>query len=152
MRSRPYDALCSAASHLVGMTDGKPPSYVIRAAQSVIATSVGVKFAGTSPEKMASTFAHALGSTGLLLVVASMFSFVSCRFTGAPWPLVMLAYSPGGITEACVTALALGLDTGFVAAHHLVRISSLILAAPTAHRVMSSALPKLDEKKRGKLK
>ena len=95
LRPRLYDALCSAALHLAGLTDAKPPSYVIHAAQCVIATSVGVKFAGTSPEKVASTFVHALGSTGLLLVVASVFSFVSCRITGAPWPLVMLAYSPG---------------------------------------------------------
>lgn len=51
----------------------------------------------------------------------------------------------GGITEACVTALSLGMDTGFVAAHHLIRITSLILAAPAAHGLMSSAL---SEKKR----
>lgn len=53
---------------------------------------------------------------------------------------------PGGITEACVTALSLGMDTGFVAAHHLIRVTSLILAAPAAHGVMSWALS--EKKKR----
>jgi uncharacterized membrane protein AbrB (regulator of aidB expression) len=78
----------------------------------------------------------------MLLVVAVVFSAAASRVTGAPWPLLLLAYSPGGITEACVTALALGMDTGFVALHHLIRITSLILAAPTAPRAMSAALGK----------
>lgn len=89
--------LCSAALHLFGATAAAPPAAVLRAAQCVIAASVGVKFAGTSPARVAATFAHALGSTGLLLVVAAACSGAVGRLTGTPWPLLLLAYSPGGV-------------------------------------------------------
>lgn len=142
--------ICSAALHLTGFTavDAKPPAALLRAAQCIIATSIGVKFAGVSISRVACTFAHAFCSTGILLGVAAAFSVAVCHVTGAPWPLVLLAYSPGGITEACVTALALGMDTGYVAAHHLVRITSLIIAAPAAHELMSAALGGSDSGKK----
>ena len=34
--------------------------------------------------------------------------FRAALMSGLPFAVVLLAYSPGGITEACCTALALG--------------------------------------------
>lgn len=134
--------VCSAACHLCGATDARVPSWMLRGAQCVIATSVGVKFAGVTFGRVASSFGHAAGSTSLLLVVSVVFSAVAAKLMHLPWALMLLAYSPGGITEACVATLALGMDVGFVAAHHVIRITFLILAAPGAHRAMAKALGK----------
>jgi len=42
----------------------------------------------------------------------------------------VLAFSPGGLTEMSLVALALEIDTAFVATHHIVRISVVVMAVP----------------------
>ena len=133
--------LLSAALHLLGAVSGSLPHWTIPAAQLVIATSVGCRFVGVEPRKVGETFYYALGSTAILVAVSLAFSAVAAKLTGFPLPLLVLSYSPGGITEACVTALALGYDAAFVATHHVIRISFLVLAAPLIFRL----LPQQDE-------
>ena len=57
--------------------------------------------------------------------------------TGIPWTLLLLAYSPGGITEMTLLALSLDLDAAFVATHHVIRISLLVLCIPALFRLMA---------------
>ena len=44
-------------------------------------------------------------------------------------------YSPGGITEMTLLALSLGYDGAFVATHHVIRISCLVLCVPWLFRL-----------------
>lgn len=45
-------------------------------------------------------------------------------------PAALLAYMPGGAPELSLVALSLGIDPAFVTAHHLLRITVLILLMP----------------------
>jgi uncharacterized protein len=62
--------------------------------------------------------------------------------SGLPLGLLMLAYAPGGLAEMSIVALALHYEVAFVAAHHVARISVVVLCAPLAERWLR--LPDMD--------
>jgi uncharacterized protein len=43
---------------------------------------------------------------------------------------VLLAYSPGGLVEMNLVALALNIEISFVAVHHIARVVAVMFAAP----------------------
>jgi hypothetical protein len=47
---------------------------------------------------------------------------------------VVLAFSPGGLAEMSLIALALGVETAFVATHHVARIGMIVIVAPLLFR------------------
>ena len=126
--------LLSAAIHLAGWTDAKPPTELITAAQVVMGAFIGVRFTGTALALVGRTMVVALGSTLILLVVTVIFAYAVHWLTDLPVAALVLAYSPGGLAEMSLIALALGLDGAFVASHHILRILVIVLAAPAAFR------------------
>ena len=56
--------------------------------------------------------------------------------TGIPFASIVLAFSPGGLTEMSLVALALNVDTAFVATHHIVRITVVVMLVPFLFRLM----------------
>jgi membrane AbrB-like protein len=124
----------SAALHLGGATEAQLPDVFVAAAQVVIGTAVGCRFAGTPPSLLARTAALALGSTAILLVTALVFAAALAAITGLPATALVIAYSPGGVAEMSLIAIALALDPAFVATHHLLRIFMIVVLAPLAFR------------------
>ena len=55
------------------------------------------------------------------------------RFFTAFAPSV-LALAPGGLAGMSLIALALGIETAFVATHHVARIAMIVIAAPLVFR------------------
>jgi membrane AbrB-like protein len=127
--------LLSAAIHLAGWTDAKPPTELIAAAQVVMGAFIGVRFTGAALALVGRTMMVALGSTLILLAVTVVFAYAGHWLTGLPVAALALAYSPGGLAEMSLIALALGLDGAFVATHHILRILVIVLAAPAAFRL-----------------
>ena len=127
--------LLSAAIHLAGWTDAKPPSELVTVAQVVMGAFIGVRFTGTGLALVGRTMVVALGSTMILIAVTLVFSVAVHWLTDLPVAALVLAYSPGGLAEMSLIALALGLDGAFVASHHIVRILVVVLAAPAAFRL-----------------
>ncbi|MDH3473868.1 MAG: AbrB family transcriptional regulator [Rhodospirillales bacterium] len=124
----------SAALHLGGVTEAQLPDVFVAAAQVVIGTAVGCRFAGTAPGLLARTAVLALGSTAILLVTALVFAAAVAAITGLPATALVIAYSPGGVAEMSLIAIALALDPAFVATHHLLRIFMIVVLAPLAFR------------------
>jgi membrane AbrB-like protein len=126
--------MVTAAVHLLGWTTFTPPFEIVNAAQLVLGTTIGCSFAGTPPRTILRILALSVGSTlmllGLTLVFAFGISFVS------PYGVVplMLAYSPGGLAEMSLIALALQIEAAFVAGHHVVRIFLVMTGADLAFR------------------
>jgi uncharacterized protein len=60
-----------------------------------------------------------------------LFAFAVSRLTGFDATTVMLAYSPGGLAEMSLIAIALNAEVALVAAHHIIRIVLvMVMAAP----------------------
>jgi membrane AbrB-like protein len=124
----------SAAVHLAGWTAAKPPVELVAAAQVVVGSAIGCRFAGVSLALVGRTAVLAGGSTVILVAVAVGFALALHGATGLPIPALVLAYAPGGLAEMSLIALALSLDAAFVATHHLVRVFLIVVLAPTLFR------------------
>ena len=121
--------LLSAAAHLWGLVHGAPPVAVVAAAQLLIGASVGCRFTGMPVVRVLWSIVTGFGLTVLMLGVAVGFGALVSWATGLPLLLLVLAFSPGGLAEMSLIALALTDDPAFVAANHIVRIGLVVILA-----------------------
>ena len=126
--------LCSVAVHLAGFTESQPPYLLTAAAQVVLGSAIGMRFAGTTPRSIASDAGHAAVATIIMLGFAILFAIGYARLTGQSFSGLVLAYAPGGFAEMSLIALALSVDSAFVASHHLIRIILVVTLAPLIFR------------------
>lgn len=126
--------LLTAAARLTGLTVAKLPSWMGRMAQCALGSSLATRLAatGASPMEVLGAVATGLAATLLLLLlsVAAAFLVHAVKGNSMPLPLLVLSFSPGGMTEMCLTALSMGYDVAFVAAHHALRLTFLLLCLP----------------------
>lgn len=126
----------SAAIHLSGLTTSRPPVELIAVAQIVVGSAIGARFVGVGLARLGRAAVIASALTALMLLVAVMLAMVLGALTGISLPALILAYSPGGLAEMSLTALALGVDVAFVSTHHIVRIILIVTLAPAVFRLL----------------
>ena len=122
--------LASAAVHVTGLSESAPPWELIAAAQIVMGSGIGARFSGVPIRRVLGLMAAALASTVLMLATTVSFALVLAPLTGISWQPIVLAYAPGGLAEMSLIALSLGIETAFVATHHVIRIGLIVMAAP----------------------
>ena len=128
--------IISATAYLSGIVDGRPPADVIAVAQVVLGSAIGARFVGLNLREMARPLFLALCSALLMLVMAAAFATVIAPWLDLPMHALLLALSPGGLAEMSLIALALNVDTAFVATMHLVRILLIVTLAPIVFRIL----------------
>ncbi len=126
----------SADVHLAGWTAARPPAELVAAAQVVVGTAIGCRFAGAGVRLIARTIVAAAGGTLVLLAVTLAVALLLHATTGLPTSALILAFAPGGLAEMSLIALALSMDAAFVATHHLVRIFLIVVLAPQLFRLL----------------
>ena len=133
--------ILSAAAHLSGVTDFVLPSAFLAGAQVIIGTVIGCRFVGLAKR----TVAHAMGlsvlTTAMLLAVTFFFAGAVSYVTGLPFASLVLAYSPGGLPEMSLIALALSGNVAFVVVHHMVRVALVVTISPWVFKAMSKRSP-----------
>ena len=126
--------VASAALHLVGVSTIAPPGPLIAAAQVVVGSTLGARFAGVPIRRILHLVLHSLGSTALMISLTILLAVAAAAFVDASIPALVLALAPGGLAEMSLIALALGIEAAFVAAHHIVRITLVVLVMPAMFR------------------
>jgi membrane AbrB-like protein len=126
----------SAAVHLAGWTSAQPPVELVAAAQIVVGSAIGCRFAGVAFGAIARTALAAAGGTVVLVAVTLLIAMALHAATGLPASALILAFSPGGLAEMSLIAIALSMDAAFVATHHIVRIFLIVVLAPLAFRLL----------------
>ena len=121
--------LVSAAVHVIGLSRFVPAIEIVTIAQLVLGTSIGCRFAGSSPRENLRILALSLGSTVILLAITLLVAFGTSHVSAYGVVPLLLAYSPGGLAEMSLVALALGIEVAFVAAHHIIRVVFVMAAA-----------------------
>ena len=127
--------------HLMGWTAARPPLELSAAAQVVVGSAIGCRFAGTKMALLWRTGKSALVATLILLAVAVGIAGLLHLATGLPFAALVLAYSPGGLAEMSLIAYALDVDPAFVATHHVARIILVVVAAPLLFRMLRGGKP-----------
>ena len=128
--------LLSAAVHMAGITEAKPPAEIVNIAQVVIGTGIGCRFVGIPVRHVVNTLLTSAGATLFMLGLAAGAALGLERFTGLPFQALWLSFSPGGLAEMTLISLAMGIDTAFVSTHHLLRVVFMVTAAPLVFAVL----------------
>lgn len=128
--------LVSAVAYLSGLVHGGPPANLIAVAQVVIGSAIGARFVGLNLSATARPIFLALCSALVMLAMAGAFATVLAPWLGLPMHALLLALSPGGLAEMSLIALALNVDTAFIATMHLVRILLIVTMAPIVFRIL----------------
>lgn len=106
------------------------PDWLMIPGVLVIGTMVGANLSGTDRRLLLATLPAGLGSVIVGGVVALGCALPVAMLLDMPLAQVWLAYAPGGVDAMSVMALALGLDTAFVGAHHAARFLGLGVVVP----------------------
>lgn len=121
--------LASGVAHVTGLVTVPPPSLVIIAAQIVIGTIIGCRFLSAKAIDVAREIMFGFGSALILLAVAVLFATLVDHFTNVPLSQAFLAFSPGGITEMSLMALAMDEEVAYVSVLHMTRLAMVIFIA-----------------------
>ncbi|MCE8000036.1 MAG: AbrB family transcriptional regulator [Rhodobiaceae bacterium] len=120
----------SAVAHATGWTTSAPPLELIAIAQIVVGTSIGSRFAGQTWESARKTILLAAVTTSLMIMAASLIGLSMAEILDHPMEALVLALSPGGLTEMALIALTLGVNTAYVSTLHILRILFVLMVAP----------------------
>lgn len=134
--------LLSALVHVLGWSEARPPAVLIGLAQVVIGAAVGARFSGVRLYTIARVLLLSLGSTAVMVALTAIFALVLRHATDTSIEAVILAYAPGGLAEMSLVALALAIDSAFVASHHVLRIVMIVIVAPMLFRRFLRPPPK----------
>lgn len=133
--------LVSAIVHASGASDSQPPFEIVNAAQLVLGVTIGCRFVGTPPRAILRVLALSVGSTLILLTLTFAFAAGVARFSDYGLVPLALAYSPGGLAEMSLIALALQIEVAFVAAHHIIRVFLVMVGAGPLFGLISGRKP-----------
>ncbi|WP_245832259.1 AbrB family transcriptional regulator [Oceanospirillum sanctuarii] len=128
----------TALLHLSGITEFEVPTYIVNIAQLLIGINLGSKF-GT----LTRSAIKRVSFTSLVIVVIQIGIAVGLGLLAAialdrdPITFI-ISYSPGGLAEMSIIAVAMHLEAAFVALNHLFRLTAALLITPVLLSIVSS--------------
>jgi len=131
--------VATAALYLTGTVSYHPPEAIQNIAFWVLGSSIGSRFSTVSPATFFRVSKHGVAATALIVAVSALYALMVSRLAGTPFLATLISFTPGGIPEMSLIAIAFDIDPAFVAVHHLVRIGFLIVAMPIAGRMLFGA-------------
>ena len=126
------------ASGLLQVTDiatYKLPDETVNFCLLILGSSVGCRFAEKTVKEIANNSLHSIVATTILVVLGLVAAYVATLFVDTNILTLILSFSPGGIYEVAVIAIAFDLDPYFVAFHHIIRLLFILFTVPIFLRI-----------------
>ncbi|MCZ4344534.1 AbrB family transcriptional regulator [Devosia neptuniae] len=92
---------------------------------------IGSRFAGISRGELLTAAKGGFVATMMTVGIVSVVAFLVSLVVDMPYGQIWLGLSPGALEGMGALGIALGYDTAFIAAHHVLRLLMLTLAIPT---------------------
>ena len=127
------------ASGLLQITDiasYKLPDATINFCLLILGASVGCKFAEKTVKEIAKNSLHSIVATTILVLLGLLAAYIATFFVDTNILTLILSFSPGGIYEVAVIAIAFDLDPDFVAFHHIIRLLFILFTVPIFLRIL----------------
>jgi len=121
--------IISSLVHLTGLTDFTPPFEIVILAQVVMGASIGCRFAGITKRELVRILGWSAGSTVILLAITLAFAWAGAALSDHLFQELVIAYSPGGLVEMGLVAIAVHAEVAFVTTHHIMRIALVTFGA-----------------------
>ena len=128
------------ASGLLQITDVasyKLPDASINFCLLILGASVGCRFAEKTVKEIANNSLHGLVATTILVLLGLIAAYVATFFVDTNILTLILSFSPGGIYEVAVIAIAFDLEPDFVAFHHIIRLLMILFIVPMILRLIN---------------
>lgn len=130
--------IAATALYLGGLVSYRPPDALLWLALWVLGSSIGSRFSTVSAQTFFRVSKHAIAATLIIIAVSALFALLASWLTGTRYLTALISFTPGGVAEMCLIAIAFDVDPAFVAVHHLTRIAILIMAVPLTARILSA--------------
>jgi membrane AbrB-like protein len=91
---------------------------------------IGSRFAGITRREFVVAAKGGIIATAMTVGIVTMVTFVVSLFVDMPFGQIWLGLSPGALEGMGALGIALGYDTAFIAAHHVIRLLLLSFAIP----------------------
>jgi membrane AbrB-like protein len=124
--------LASAGLELSGVISGTAPMSILIPANVVLGVMIGARFAQFTFTEFRQALVEGFSGFVIALAIAMAGAGVAAWFSGLPFALTLLAFSPGGLDAMTIMAFSLNLDPAYVGAHQMVRYMALALLMPVA--------------------
>jgi len=121
---------CGMVAKLNGFIDGSLPEPVVLAGFILVGALIGARFAGITAREFARAAIGGLIATGMTVGIVTAITLIVSLFVDMPFTQLWLGLSPGALEGMGALGVALGLDTAFIAAHHVSRLLMLTIAIP----------------------
>jgi len=124
--------LASAALELSGLIAGTAPAAILIPANVVLGVMIGARFSHFTFTEFREALVEGFSGFLIALVIAMAGAGIAAYFSGLPFALTLLAFSPGGLDAMTIMAFSLNLDPAYVGAHQMARYLGLALLMPAA--------------------
>ena len=114
----------------------KLPDASINFCLLILGASVGCRFAEKTVKEIANNSLHSIVATTILVILGLFAAYIATYFVDTNILTLILSFSPGGIYEVAVIAIAFDLDPDFVAFHHIIRLLFILFTVPIFLRVL----------------
>jgi membrane AbrB-like protein len=128
------------ASGLLQITDiasYKLPDASINFCLLILGASVGCRFAEKTVKEIANNSLHSLVATTILVLLGLVAAYIATFFVDTNILTLILSFSPGGIYEVAVIAIAFDLEPDFVAFHHIIRLLFILFMVPVILKLVN---------------
>lgn len=128
--------VAAAALYLTGVVGYHPPDLLQGLSFWILGSAIGSRFSTVSTATFLRVAKHGVAATAITVAVSALFAYGAGLLTDTPFLTALISFTPGGIPEMSLIAIAFGIDPAYVAVHHLTRIAILIVATPVAARLL----------------
>ncbi len=120
----------STAAKLGGLYTAAIPEPLVLITFVLTGTLIGSRFAGITRSEFMAAAQGGVIATLMTLVIVSVVAWGVSLVVAMPFPQIWIALAPGALEGMGALGIALGYDTAFIAAHHVVRLMLLTFAIP----------------------
>jgi uncharacterized membrane protein AbrB (regulator of aidB expression) len=120
----------STVAKLAGLYDTAMPPLLVVATFIMTGALIGSRFAGISRIEFRAAAVGGLIATSLTVGITTLVSLGVSLLVEMPFGQIWIGLAPGALEGMGALGIALGYDTAFVAAHHVIRLLLLSFAIP----------------------
>ncbi|KKB06707.1 hypothetical protein VE25_21305 [Devosia geojensis] len=120
----------ATAAKLGGLFDTAMPPPLVTITFVMTGALIGSRFTGISRGEFARAAVGGLVATGLTVCITTLVALAVSFFVAMPFGQIWVGLAPGALEGMGALGIALGYDTAFVAAHHVIRLLLLSFAIP----------------------
>ncbi|SEP86611.1 hypothetical protein SAMN05428969_1262 [Devosia sp. YR412] len=120
----------STAAKLAGLYVGTMPAPLTMVTFVLTGALIGSRFAGFSRKEFVTAAKGGFIATAMTVGIVTLIAYGVSLLVDMPFGQIWLGLSPGALEGMGALGIALGYDTAFIAAHHVIRLLVLSFAIP----------------------